>query len=400
MREGSLGRVRAAARAAAWPLLLLLPFAAGPASAEAPPEPAPQALADQLRLEIAQALERKDYATVLERAETYRALESEGVKMPAGLYFAEAEAAKASGDLLRARAALAAYMDRADAADPLYPEALALHPLVETAIARQYAEEERVQREAREREQRARAEREAAARQRALEELVQDLVAIPGGRFRMGDHSKRGDEDERPVHRVEVASFMLGRHEVTFEQFDAFCAATGRTPPDDRGWGRERRPVMNVSFDDALEFLAWAGQQTGQRLRLPTEAEWEYAARAGTETDYWWGDAWSADHANAAGTGGRDRWNATAPVGEFPANPFGLHDVSGNVREWVQDCWIPSYPGKPGTAAARIDGDCSRRVVRGGSWNLGPAWQRSANRDFDDRAYRYVDRGFRVARDP
>jgi formylglycine-generating enzyme required for sulfatase activity len=399
MREGSLGRVRAAARAAAWALFLLLQFTAAPSPANAQAEPAPQAIADQLRLEMVQALERKDYATVLERAETYRALESEGVKMPAGLYFAEAEAAKASGDWLRARAALAAYLERADAADPLYPEALALYPVVETEIARQYAEEERLQREAREREQRARAEREAAARQRAIEELVQDLVAIPGGRFRMGDHSKRGDEDERPVHRVEVPSFMIGRHEVSFEQFDAFCAATGRTPPDDRGWGRDRRPVMNVSFDDALEFLAWAGQQTGQRLRLPTEAEWEYAARAGTETDYWWGDAWSADHANAAGTAGRDGWNATAPVGEFPANPFGLHDMSGNVREWVQDCWTPGYSSKPSTAAARSDGDCSRRVVRGGSWNLGPAWQRSANRDFDDRAYRYVDRGFRVARD-
>lgn len=398
MREGSARRFGDASPAAAWASWLLLPFASLAALAQAP-DPATQSIADQLRLEIAQALERKDFATVLERAETYRALASEGVKVPAGLYFAEAEAAKASGDWLRARAALAGYLERADASDPLYPEALSLYPVVETEIARQYAEEERARLEALEQERRARAEREATARKRALEELVQDLVAIPGGRFRMGDQSKRGDPDELPVHRVEVAPFMLGRHEVTFEQFDAFCAATGRTPPDDKGWGRGRQPVTNVSYDDAVEFLAWAEAQTGHRLRLPTESEWEYAARAGTETDYWWGDAWSPDHANAAGTGGRDRWNATAPVGEFPANPFGLHDMNGNVREWVQDCWNPGYPGKSTTAAARSDGDCSRRVVRGGSWNLGPAWQRSANRDFDDRSYRYVDRGFRVARD-
>jgi formylglycine-generating enzyme required for sulfatase activity len=379
-------------------VLFALQVVASPAAAQ-PAGPTPQALADQLRLEMVQALERRDYAAVLERAETYRALQSEGVAMPAGLYFAEAEAAKESGDWLRARGALAAYLERADPKDPLYPEALAMGPVIEAEIARQHAEQERTLREAQEAERRAREEREAAERRRLLDELVGDLVTIPAGRFRMGDHSKRGDEDELPVHRVDVASFMLGRHEVTFEQYDAFCAASGRECPDDRGWGRGRRPVMNVSYEDALAFLAWAGEQTGQRLRLPTEAEWEYAARAGSETDYWWGDAWSPDHANAAGTGGRDRWQATAPVGEFPANPFGLHDTSGNVREWVQDCWSAGYPAKAGTAAARTDGDCSRRVVRGGSWNLGPAWQRSANRDFDDRTYRYVDRGFRVARD-
>ena len=406
MREGNL-RGAAAARAAAGLLLVLLQFGssaqeAPPAAPAAPPAPSAQALAqaELLRTEMLQALEKKDFATVLERAETYRALQTEGVKMPAGLYFAEAEAAKSTGDWLRARAALAAYLERADPKDPLYLEALKLHPLVETEIARQYEEQARVLREAQEAEQRALAERKAADRKRLVEGLASGLVMIPPGKFRMGDLTRHGDEDELPVHAVQVAGFHLGRHEVTFEQYDAFCEATGRTRPDDKGWGRGNRPVINVSWQDANDFIAWASAATGLRFRLPTEAEWEYAARAGTETDYWWGEAFSVDHANAAGTGGRDRWSATAPVGEFPPNAFGLHDMNGNVREWVQDCWIPDYADKAKTAAARTHGDCSRRVVRGGSWNLGPPWQRAANRDYDDQQYRFVDRGFRLARDP
>jgi len=423
MSEGNL-RKSAAARAAGGLLLVLLQFAwpaafarqavsppqaqptqpAPPAPGAPPASPAEpsaevKAQADQLRTEIFQALETKDFATVLERTETYRALQTEGVKMPAGLYFAEAEAAKSTGDWLRARAALAAYLERADQKDPLYLEALKLHPLVETEIARQFEEQDRALQEAQQAEQRVAAERKAADRKRVVEGLAGGLVAIPPGKFRMGDLSKRGDEDELPVHAVQVAGFQLGRHEVTFEQYDAFCEATGRPLPDDKGWGRGNRPVINVSWEDANEFIAWASAQAGLRFRLPTEAEWEYAARAGTETDYWWGEAFSVDHANAAGTGGRDRWNATAPVGEFPPNAFGLHDMNGNVREWVQDCWIADYSGKAKTASARTDGDCSRRVVRGGSWNLGPPWQRSANRDFDDQQYRFVDRGFRLARD-
>jgi formylglycine-generating enzyme required for sulfatase activity len=399
MREGKV-REAAATCARAGQLVLCLCLLASPSALAQPPELAPLALADQLRLEIAQALEKKDYAAVLAHCETYRKLESEGVAIPNGLFFAEAEAAQGAGDWLRARSALGAYLERADATDPLYPAALKLYPVVETEIARQYEEQERAARAARDAELRAQAERKAAERRRVVEELLNDFVPVPSGKFRMGDLSKHGDEDERPEHTVEVVGFRMGRHEVTFEQYDAFCEATGRQPPDDRGWGRGRRPVINVSWQDANEFIGWLSEQTGQQFRLPTEAEWEYAARAGSATDYWWGDEFSPDFANAAGTGGRDRWTTTAPVGEFPSNAFGLYDMSGNVREWVQDCWIPDYAGRPKTAAARTGGDCTKRVVRGGAWNLGPGWQRSANRDFDDQLYRFVDRGFRLAREP
>ena len=358
----------------------------------------PQVQADLLRTEILKALEKREYATVLEGMETYRALESEGVRMPPGLLFAEAEAAKATGDWQRSKSALDAYLLRADPKDPIYGEALKLYPAVEAQVIRQVEEQNRAYEAARQAELRKLEERRLAERKQIVEALAGDTVEIPAGKFRMGDASKRGDEDELPVRTVQVAGFRLGRHEVTFDQYDAFCEATSRPKPDDKGWGRGRQPVMNVSWDDANAFIAWLNAETGQQFRLPTEAEWEYAARAGQETEYWWGDAFSPDQANATGTGGRDRWSTTAPVGEFPPNPFGLFDMNGNLREWVQDCWIPDYKGAPRDASARLTGDCSKRVVRGGAWNLGGPWLRSANRDFDDQGYRYVDRGFRLAR--
>ena len=234
----------------------------------------------------------------------------------------------------------------------------------------------------------------------ALErELAGEMVSIPGGSFDMGDLS--GDGDEGPVRNVTVPAFRLGKHEVTFAQWDA-CVADGGCngyTPDDEGWGRGNRPVINVSWDDAQSFIAWLNGKTGGNYRLPTEAEWEYAARAGSTTKYSWGNSIGSNRANCGGNGCGDSYGNTAPVGSFPANAWGLHDLHGNVSEWALDCWNGSYAGAPTDGSAWESGDCGRRVVRGGSWT-NDAWPlRSAFRVGFDRALRSHNGGFRLAQD-
>ena len=155
------------------------------------------------------------------------------------------------------------------------------------------------------------------------------------------------EDDERPVHTVRVERFELSKYEVTFEEYDRFTAATGRARADDEGWGRGRCPVINVTWDDAVAYTQWLSQQTGERYRLPSEAEWEYAARAGTSTAYSWGNEIGRNRANCYGCGSRWDGRQTAPVGSLSPNGWGLHDMHGNVWEWVQDCWNESYRGAP-----------------------------------------------------
>ena len=159
-----------------------------------------------------------------------------------------------------------------------------------------------------------------------------EMVVVPAGRFRMGCVSGRDcQDDERPVHEVDVAAFALGRYEVTFEEYNRFAAATGRDRPDDRGWGRGGRPVIQVSWEDAVAFAAWLSEESGAEYRLPSESEWEYAARAGTTTRYTWGDDIGRGRAHCRSC--LSRWDSTqtAPAGSFRANRWGLHDIHGNV---------------------------------------------------------------------
>ena len=230
-----------------------------------------------------------------------------------------------------------------------------------------------------------------------------ELVVVPAGRFRMGCVSGRDcDDDERPVHEVEVRSFALGQYEVTFEEYDRFAQATGRRRPADRGWGRGARPVINVSWEDATAYAAWLSAEAGKEYRLPSESEWEYAARAGTTTRYSWGDDIGRSRANCEGCRGRwDDENRTSPAGSFATNPWGLHDMHGNVWEWVEDCWHENYAGALRDGSAwTTGGNCSRRVLRGGSWNSLPRSLRSANRLRLDAEDRGSLNGFRVARTP
>ena len=238
---------------------------------------------------------------------------------------------------------------------------------------------------------------ELERREAEAQRLVGEMVLIPGGSFQMGDLSGEGDDDEKPVHRVTVPAFRLGKHEVTFAQWDA-CVADGGCwgyRPDDEGWGRGNRPVMNVSWDDAQSFIRWLNGKTGGGYRLPAESEWEYAARAGTSTKYHVGNSISSGQANFDESG----HGKTVPVGSYSANGWGLHDMHGNVYELVQDCWNDSYRGAPGDGSAWESGNCTRRVGRGGSWDGTARYLRSANRYWRPRSNRDSSQGFRLARD-
>ncbi len=206
-----------------------------------------------------------------------------------------------------------------------------------------------------------------------------EMVVIPAGKFWMGSDKARdaeADEAELPRHRVLIAKpFAMGKHQVTFEDYDRYAEASGRERPAEAGWGRGTRPVISVSWEEAVAYAKWLSEQTGKRYRLPTESEWEYAARAGSATRYWWGDDVRQDGhvwANCADCG--SEWDGKqAPVGSFEPNPWGLHDMLGNVLEWVQDCWHDEYQGAPEDGSAWEESDyCARRVVRGSGFGLSP----------------------------
>ena len=242
-----------------------------------------------------------------------------------------------------------------------------------------------------------------------------EMVVVPAGSFTMGSlaNEEVRSDAEGPQRKVTIARpFAVGKFEVTFAEWDA-CVAAGRCKhnPGDQGWGRGKRPVIDVSWDDITkEYLPWLSRKTGKTYRLLTEAEWEYAARGVTSASapskrYWWGDQASHEYANYGKDQccdglkeGRYQWVNTAPVGQFPANPFGLHDMHGNVWEWVQDCWNGSYTGAPSEGSAWTTGDCGRRVLRGGSWYVDPQNLRSASRDRFSPVFRLYGFGFRVGR--
>ena len=232
---------------------------------------------------------------------------------------------------------------------------------------------------------------------------IPEMVIIPAGSFQMGGTIY----DELPVHTVRISrSFGLSRYEVTFAQYDAYAEATGNEKPDDEGWGRGNRPVINVRWNDVQGYIRWLNQYTGKSYRLPSESEWEYAVRAGTSTEYGWGNNISHGNTNYGSddccsglAAGRDQWVNTAPVGSFDANAFGLYDMHGNVWEWVQDCYVDNYNEAPSDGRAREGGSCENRVLRGGSWYTIPLNLRSALRHWNSPDSRNFDDGFRLAQD-
>ena len=220
-----------------------------------------------------------------------------------------------------------------------------------------------------------------------------EMVRIEPGTFQMG--SSQGYSGERPVHEVTIRQgFYLGKYEVTQAQWEAVM---GSNPSRFSGCGD--CPVERVSWEDAQAFIRKLNEMEGEnRYRLPSEAEWEYAARAGTTTKYSWGDEIGSNLANCDGCGSQWDNKETAPVGSFPANAWGLHDMHGNVWEWVQDCWNGNYEGAPADGSAWERGDCSSRVLRGGSWVSFPRNLRAAYRSRNTSGRRYYLNGFRIAR--
>ena len=226
------------------------------------------------------------------------------------------------------------------------------------------------------------------------------MVIIPTGKSTLGSPKDEvgRTKGEHPRHEVTVArAFAASKYEVTFDQWDA-CVAAAACPRVTDAWGRGNMPVINVSWAEAKQYLTWLSRLTGKEYRLLTEAEWEHAARAGGKTRYSWGDEPGIGNANCSGCGGA--WALqTAPVGSFRPNAFGLHDMEGNVWEWVEDIWHESHEGTPASGAASLqDGDPTYRVIRGGSWHNETELVRVAIRFKRHRKVQFDTLGFRVAR--
>ncbi|MFZ0790708.1 MAG: formylglycine-generating enzyme family protein [Chromatiaceae bacterium] len=222
------------------------------------------------------------------------------------------------------------------------------------------------------------------------------MVVVPAGTHLMG--SDTGRADEKPRHEVRFARpFAIGVYEITLAEWDA-CLREGGCRISPESGADPRLPASNLSWDDARAYVAWLSKKTGQAYRLPSEAEWEYAASGGKTTAFWWGNESGKGNANCSDCG--SEWDARgpAPVGSFASNPFGLFDTHGNLWEWTMDCMNGSYRGAPADGSAWLRGDCIARVLRGGSWNLASEYMRTTRRNHYDRDVRYYLHGFRVAR--
>ena len=228
-----------------------------------------------------------------------------------------------------------------------------------------------------------------------------EMVVIPAGSYRMGclSHFRQCGINERPIRDVNIGrQIAVARFEATFDEYDRFTESKGFVP--DQTWGRGLRPVIHVAWEDAKSYTRWLTRETDARYRLPTEAEWEYAARAGSEHAYSWGDEIGENRANCLGCGSNWGGRRTAPVGSFPPNAYGLHDMHGNVMEWVEDCWNANYRQAPRDGSAYVEADCRTRVLRGGSWDDKPWFLRSALRfrfETSQISNRFI--GFRVVRE-
>lgn len=224
--------------------------------------------------------------------------------------------------------------------------------------------------------------------------LKPEMVRIQGGRFMIGSQKtekNRGNNESR--HEVAVKDFFIGRYPVTFAEYDRYCQDTGCDKSNDHNWGRYNRPVIDISWFDAFNYAKWLSGKTGKHFRLPTEAKWEYAARAGTQTVYGWGDQFKVGMANCNHSDGK-----TTPVCSFPANPWGLFDMFGNVLEWTGSVYRDEYDGSE-TRNANIGDTKSPRVLRGGSWYGNPLFLRSASRYGYYPDYRDNTIGFRLVQD-
>ena len=226
------------------------------------------------------------------------------------------------------------------------------------------------------------------------------MVALPAGTFEMGSPNHSVEIEERPMHTVEMPAFAISKFEVTIAEYERFARATGRQLPKSAGLDKKTHPVTFVSWDDAHAYVQWLSSQTGKKYRLPSEAQWEYAALGNSDSRYWWGRQLDSGRAHCfnCDTGLNPR--APTKVGRFPASPYGLHDTAGNVAEWVRDCWHANYQDAPTDGSVWEGGDCTHRIARGGSFlNTGKSIRPKARSKWQpQRGYDSV--GIRVVREP
>ena len=221
-----------------------------------------------------------------------------------------------------------------------------------------------------------------------------EMVSLRGGSFAMGSNE---DVSEKPVRQVTVKPFAMGKFPVSVREWNACAAAKacGFTAT-----GKDDAPVANVSWSDAKQYAAWLAETTRKPYRLPSEAEWEYAARGGTQTRYWWGDQFQAGMVNCRNCSDIPANDQPVKVGSLKPNPFGLFDMGGSVDQWVEDCWHKTYQGAPADGSAWVENDCPSHVIRSGSWRKDSNYARTANRGSYDTNVRYPTHGFRVALSP
>lgn len=234
----------------------------------------------------------------------------------------------------------------------------------------------------------------APAAQPAATVREPQMNMLRGGTFVMGSNE---DSSEKPAHHVTIQPFAISRYPISVQEWNECAAAKACQFV---ATGKDDAPVTNVSWSDAKQFVGWLAAATHKPYRLPTEAEWEYAARGGTQTRYWWGDELLPGMANCRGCTEVAALEQPARVGSFKPNPFGLYDMGGAVDQWVEDCWHKNYGGAPTDGSAWIEGDCALHVIRSGSWQNDTRYVRPANRDSYDTSVRYPTHGFRVALSP
>jgi formylglycine-generating enzyme required for sulfatase activity len=218
-----------------------------------------------------------------------------------------------------------------------------------------------------------------------------ETIPLRGGSFTMGSNE---ENSEKPVHQVTIKPFAMGKFPVSVQEWNA-CAAAKAC-----GFvaaGKDDAPVTNISWSDAKQYVAWLADTTKKPYRLPTESEWEYAARAGTQTKFWWGDQFQPGMVNCKNCSDIATAEQPIKVGSFKPNPFGLYDMGGGVDQWVEDCWHKNYQGAPADGSAWLEGDCALHVIRSGSWRNDARYARPSNRDGYDTNVRYPTHGFRVA---
>jgi formylglycine-generating enzyme required for sulfatase activity/class 3 adenylate cyclase len=230
--------------------------------------------------------------------------------------------------------------------------------------------------------------------QRASAIRETEMIPLRGGIFAMGSNE---EISEKPIHQVTIKPFAISKYPITVREWNECAAAKACTVT---ATGKDDAPITNVSWSDARQFVAWLAGVTQKPYRLPSEAEWEYAARGGTQTKYWWGDQLQPGMANCKNCTDAAAAEQPVKVGSFKPNPFGLYDMGGSVDQWVEDCWHKTYQGAPSDGSAWTAGDCSSHVIRSGSWKNDASYVRAANRDSYDTNVRYPTHGFRVALSP